>query len=228
MLKTGKEADVYLLQRAVPGTDRACLLAAKRYRDSDHRMFHRDSGYLEGRRVRGSRETRAMAKGTSFGRKVAAGQWAVAEFVVLCRLWEASLGMGQPVVPYPVQLLGTEVLMEFIGDGATGHAAPRLAQLRPEPGQLADLWRQLVAAMSLLARLGLAHGDLSPFNILVHGERLVLIDLPQVVDVIANPGGLDFLARDVRVVSDWFSAKGLADADADRLLAALLSDAGVR
>lgn len=228
VLKTGKEADVHLLQRAVPGTDRSCLLAAKRYRDTDHRQFHRDSGYLEGRRVRGSRETRAMAKGTSFGRKVIAGQWAVAEFVVLCRLWEASTALGQPIAPYPVQLLGTEVVMEFIGDHDTGQAAPRLAQLRPDPSQLADLWEQLVSAMSLLARLGLAHGDLSPFNLLVDDERLVLIDLPQVVDVVANPGGPDFLARDVRVVTAWFNARGLASADADRLLAALLSDAGIR
>jgi RIO kinase 1 len=228
VLKTGKEADVHLLQRAVPGTDRSCLLAAKRYRDTDHRQFHRDSGYLEGRRVRGSRETRAMAKGTSFGRKVIAGQWAVAEFVVLCRLWEASSALGQPIAPYPVQLLGTEVVMEFIGDHDTGQAAPRLAQLRPDPSQLAHLWEQLVSAMSLLARLGLAHGDLSPFNLLVDDERLVLIDLPQVVDVVANPVGPDFLARDVRVVTAWFNARGLASADGDRLLAALLSDAGIK
>jgi RIO kinase 1 len=228
VLKTGKEADVHLIQRAVPDTDRSCLLAAKRYRDSQHRLFHRDSGYLEGRRVRGSRETRAMAKGTAFGRKVIAGRWAAAEFGILCRLWQASSALGQPVVPYPVQLLGTEVLMEFLGDAGTGQAAPRLAQLRPDPSQLADLWQQLVAAMSMLARIGLAHGDLSPYNILVHGDRLVLIDLPQVVDVVANPRGPDFLARDLQVVSDWFAARGFRDVDRHRLLAELLADAGVR
>jgi RIO kinase 1 len=90
VLKTGKEADVHLLERAVPGTDRGCLLAAKRYRDPDHRLFHRDAGYLEGRRVRRSRENRAMANRTSFGRQVIAGQWASVEFGVLCRLWEAG------------------------------------------------------------------------------------------------------------------------------------------
>ena len=67
MLKTGKEADVFLVRRAVPDTDRSCLLAAKRYRDTEHRMFHRDAGYLEGRRVRRSRENRAMANRTAFG-----------------------------------------------------------------------------------------------------------------------------------------------------------------
>ena len=80
MLKTGKEADVYLVRRAVPGTDKISMLAAKRYRDGDHRLFHRDAGYLEGRRVRRSREMRAMTNRTSFGKEMIAGQWAVAEF----------------------------------------------------------------------------------------------------------------------------------------------------
>src|SRR5205085_9007093 len=73
IVKTGKEADVHLIRRAVPGTDRECLMAAKRYRGSEHRMFHRDAGYLEGRRVRESRTNRAMAKRTGFGREMIAG-----------------------------------------------------------------------------------------------------------------------------------------------------------
>jgi RIO kinase 1 len=228
VLKTGKEADVHLVRRAVPGTDRGCLLAAKRYRDPEHRLFHRDAGYLEGRRVRRSRENRAMANRTGFGRRVIAGQWAAAEFAVLCRLWEAGRRLGGQVAPYPVQLLGTELLMEFIGDPETGQAAPRLVQLRPTGARLADLWEQLVSAMSLLARLGLAHGDLSPYNLLVDGDRLVLIDLPQVVDVVANPRGPQLLARDVRVVCDWFTARGLPDPDPEALTAGLLADAGLR
>jgi RIO kinase 1 len=76
ILKTGKEADVFLLRRGVPGTGRSCLLAAKRYRDAGHRMFHRDSGYLEGRRVRESRVNRAVASRSAFGREAIAGQWA--------------------------------------------------------------------------------------------------------------------------------------------------------
>jgi RIO kinase 1 len=228
VLKTGKEADVHLVERVVPGTGRGCLLAAKRYRDPEHRLFHRDAGYLEGRRVRRSRETRAMANRTGFGRRVIAGQWAGAEFAVLCRLWEAGQQLGGQLVPYPVQLLGTEVLMEFVGDPETGQAAPRLAQLRPARAALADLWEQLVEAMSVLARLGLAHGDLSPYNLLVHEGRLVLIDLPQVVDVVANPRGPQLLARDVRAVCDWFAGHGISAADPAALTAALLADAGLR
>ncbi|HEY0358876.1 MAG TPA: RIO1 family regulatory kinase/ATPase [Mycobacteriales bacterium] len=220
ILKTGKEADVFLLERGIPGSDRSCLLAAKRYRDARHRAFQRDAGYLEGRRVRRSREMRAMATRTDFGRDLIAQQWAAAEFAVLTRLWEA----GAPV-PYPVSLAGTELLLEFVGD-PDGTGAPRLAQLRPEPDLLASLWEQVVEATIALARLGYAHADLSPYNLLVHDGRLVLIDLPQAVDVVANPRGAEFLARDVANVARWFTARGL-DVDADDLTATLLAEAGV-
>jgi RIO kinase 1 len=222
VLKTGKEADVHLVERAVPDTDRSVLLAAKRYRAPEHRLFHRDAGYLDGRRVRESRLNRAMANRTSFGREVIAGQWAAAEFAALGRLW--ALGVS---VPYPVQLLGTELMMEFIGDPDEGTAAPRLAQTRPDRDELADLWGQLVDALARLARAGLAHGDLSAFNLLVHDRKLVMIDLPQVVDVVTNPAGPEYLARDVQVVAKWFTARGLT-VDADGLLADLLNDAGMR
>ena len=227
IVKTGKEADVHLVRRAVPGTDRECLMAAKRYRGSEHRMFHRDAGYLEGRRVRESRTNRAMAKRTGFGREMIAGQWAGAEFGALYRLWEAGLQLGVRVVPYPVQILGTELLLEFIGT-ADGQAAPRLAQLRPEPAELADLWRQLVDALSVLARCQIIHGDLSAYNILVHEGRLVLIDLPQVVDVVSNPHGARLLHRDVCNVGTWFAARGLAGVDVDELTHDLLGQAGIR
>lgn len=230
VLKTGKEADVHLVRRGVPGTDRSCLLAAKRYRDPDHRLFHRDAGYLEGRRVRRSRENRAMQGRTSFGRQMIAGQWARAEFTALARLWQLGTEFGAVAVPYPVQLVGTELMLEFIGDADGAVAAPRLAQLRPESPQLRQLWEQLVDALVLLARAGLAHGDLSPYNLLVQDGRLVLIDLPQVVDVVANPQGREFLARDVRVVSNWFVARGLPDglADPGELTDRLLGEAGLR
>ena len=230
VLKTGKEADVHLVRRGVPDTDRSCLLAAKRYRDGDHRLFHRDAGYLEGRRVRRSRENRAMAGRTAFGRQMIAGQWASAEFAALTRLWQIGVELGSVAVPYPVQLLGTELMLEFVGDADAGAAAPRLAQLRPGPAELRDLWDQLVDALAVLARAGLAHGDLSPYNLLVHDGRLVLIDLPQVVDVVANPQGSEFLARDVRVVSAWFAARGLPGnlVDPAGLIDQLLTQAGVR
>src|ERR1700760_1045490 len=206
IVKTGKEADVFLVRRGVPETGPSCLLAAKRYRDAGHRMFHRDGGYTEGRRVRQSRTNRAVANRTAFGREALAGQWARAEFAALVQLYTA----GVPV-PYPVSVVGTEVLLEFIGD-ADGTAAPRLAELRPSGALLAQLWGQLVEATVTLARHGRAHGDLSAYNLLVHDQRLVMIDLPQVVDVIANPQGPAYLDRDAANVAAWFTAHGLTDA----------------
>ena len=203
ILKTGKEADVFLIRRGVPG-GRSCLLAAKRYRDPGHRMFHRDSGYLEGRRVRESRVNRAVASRSAFGREAIAGQWANAEFNALARLYAAGIP-----VPYPAQILDTELLLEFIGS-ADGTAAPRLAETRPDPAALAGLWDQLVQALTALARDGLAHGDLSAYNLLVHDGRLVMIDLPQVVDVIANPRGAWYLTRDAENIGRWFTARGLS------------------
>jgi RIO kinase 1 len=230
MLKTGKEADVFLVRRAVPDSDQVSMLAAKRYRDGDHRLFHRDAGYLEGRRVRRSREMRAMTNRTSFGKELIAGQWAMAEFGALSHLWQIGQESGLVRVPYPVQLIGTELMLEFIGDQETGEAAPRLAQLRPDPAGLADLWRQLVDALSVLARAQVAHGDLSPYNLLVHNGRLVLIDLPQIVDVVANPQGGDFIARDVRNVATWFAARGLPPdvIDVEGLIARLRHESGLR
>ncbi|MFD0278983.1 serine protein kinase RIO [Kitasatospora sp. NPDC127111] len=219
IVKTGKEADVFLLERGVPGTERRTLMAAKRYRDAQHRMFHRDSGYLEGRQHKESRITRAMAKRTAFGKEAIAGQWAGAEFAALCRLWSAGVA-----VPYPVQITGTEILMEFVGD-ENGTAAPRLAQLRAEEADLEDLWEQLGHSLALLARDGYAHGDLSAYNILVHRGRLVIIDVPQIVDVVANPRGRSFLERDVRNVGAWFTARGLPERRVGELVEALTFDA---
>jgi RIO kinase 1 len=230
MVKTGKEADVFLVRRAIPDTGKISMLAAKRYRDGDHRLFHRDAGYLEGRRVRRSREMRAMTGRTSFGKELIAGQWAAAEFGALSHLWQMGQESGAVSVPYPVQLLGTELMLEFIGDWDTGEAAPRLAQTRPDPDRLADLWRQMVDALSVLARAQVAHGDLSPYNLLVHDGRLVLIDLPQIVDVIANPLGADFITRDVRNVAKWFAARGLPAnlIDVEGLIERLLYESGLR
>jgi RIO kinase 1 len=214
ILKTGKEADVFLLERATE--TEAVVLAAKRYRGADHRLFHRDDSYTEGRVVRRSRDRRALAKGTAYGRTVQAGQWALAEFAYLSQFWSEGLP-----VPYPVQLDETELLLELITT-LDGDTAPRLAQTRPDADTLAAYWEQLTDAMRLMARMGLTHGDLSAYNILATGERIVLIDLPQAVDLIANPNGMDFLARDCRNVCSWFTARGL-DADPDDLLADLAS-----
>ena len=201
VFKTGKEADVSLIRRAYAGD--SVLLAAKQYRDAQHRMFHRDAGYLEGRRMRKSRETRAVETRTAFGRELIAGQWAAAEFAVLSRLWSAGAA-----VPYPVQLLGTQLMMEFIGD-ADGVAAPRLAQLRPSLDETAQLYAQLRDVLGVLADVGYTHGDLSAYNVLVHHGRLVLIDLPQAVDLVGNPQGFTYLRRDCDNICSWFQARGV-------------------
>ena len=218
ILKTGKEADVFLLERAVrnESQDRSVVMAAKRYRSGEHRLFHRDAGYREGRRIRKSRDRRAVAKGTAWGRQVEAGTWAGAEFAFLSRLWSERVP-----VPYPVQLYDTEILMELITD-TDGVPAPRLVQTRPDRPTLEAYWEQLTDAMRGLARMGLAHGDLSPFNLLATGERIVIIDLPQAVDIVSNPQGMDFLARDCRNVATWFASRGL-DVDGDALLADLIA-----
>jgi RIO kinase 1 len=208
ILKSGKEADVHVVRRWVPHDDpqdtddHSVHMVAKRFRDSDHRMFHRDAGYLEGRRVRRSREMRAIARRTDFGKALISGQWAQAEFNALGELWSIDLP-----VPYPVQISGTELLMELIGDG--GEAAPRLSRTRPDPTLLVDLFEQLRTAMTRLATRGWAHGDLSPYNVLLHEDRLVLIDWPQIVDIIGNPQGPEFLARDAHNMCAWFSGRGL-------------------
>jgi RIO kinase 1 len=204
ILKTGKEADVFLLRRGVPGTDRSCLLAAKRYRASEHKMFQRDSEYLEGLRVRESRMNRAIANRSAAGRSMIAIQWAGAEFAARSQLHREGLP-----VPYPVQVLGTEVLLEFIGD-PDGTAAPRLAETRPDGPELARLWAQLVEALTAMARLGYAHGDMSAYNLLVWRGQLFIIDVPQLVDVIANPRGGQFLDRDAVNVGRWFASRGLS------------------
>jgi len=222
LLKTGKEADVHVVRRWVPdGTDAPAvdvLMAAKRFRSNKHRLFHRDAGYLEGRRVRRSREMRAMARRTDFGKELVSVQWAGAEFQALSELFH----LGLPV-PYPVQLDGNEMLMEFIGT-ADGVAAPRLAPARPGPGLLRDLYGQLRDALLALSSRGWAHGDLSAYNILVDGDRLVIIDWPQIVDVIGNPQGFDFLHRDCVTVCRWFVGRGL-EVDAETLFADLVAAA---
>jgi RIO kinase 1 len=216
-IKTGKEADVHLVERRDPGDGRTVLLAAKRYRDADHRLFHRDVGYLEGRRTRKTRETRAMATRTDFGRQVIAQQWAATEFDTLGRLW--SMGIA---VPYPVQLTDRELLLEFIGT-PDGTPAPRLAEAVLTDDELAALWEQCVDAVLALGAAGYTHGDLSPYNILVDDGRVVLIDLPQVVNVVVNPQGVAFLERDCRNLCTWFDRRRVATVEPEQLAAWVLA-----
>jgi RIO kinase 1 len=220
ILKTGKEADAFLLERAVPGSDaigESVVMVAKRYRGEDHRDFHRSSSYTAGRKVRNTRDNRAMARKSAHGRAVAAGQWAWAEWGALVRCHELGLA-----VPYPVQIDGTELLMEWITHD--GETAPRLAQVRPDPELLASYLDQVRFFLAELARHGMVHGDLSPYNILAAGERLVVIDLPQMVDLVGNPAGMDFLLRDCTNVCTWFRARGL-EVDEHELFGELMAHA---
>ncbi len=203
ILKTGKEADVFLLERVDPLDEASgVVMAAKRYRAPEHRSFHRSASYTEGRSMRRSRDERALKRKSTFGREVAAGEWAISEWGALVRLWN----LGLPV-PYPVQIDGTEILMEWIT--IDGETAPRLSQTRPEPALLASYYDQLRDVMATMVQAGLVHGDLSAYNILAAGERLVIIDLPQIVDLVGNPQGLDFLLRDCANICGWFRGKGL-------------------
>ncbi|MBB5643185.1 serine protein kinase RIO [Cryobacterium roopkundense] len=216
IVKTGKEADVFLIERAVPGEpSMSSILAAKRYRGPEHSDFHRSGQYTEGRRMRNTRDTRAVARRSAYGKAVSAGRWAHAEFEALCTMH----GLGVPV-PYPVQVNGTEILMEFVGDDIT--AAPRLAHVRATRAELADLFAQVVEILRLLARAGVAHGDFSAFNLLVHHGRVIVIDLPQLIEVASNPNGMALLHRDCLNVCDWFTRQGL-ERDTEALFADLVA-----
>lgn len=221
VLKTGKEADVVLVERAVP-TDpqQACHLAAKRYRTVEHRLFRRDTGYTEGREVRNTRDLRAMARKSSHGRAVEAGLWAAAEWSNLTRMYEA----GVPV-PYPVQLDGGEICMELVTD-SDADAAPRLHQVRPSFDALVSLYDQLLHGMRTMTAMGLVHGDLSPYNTLAAdldvSPRLVIIDVPQVVELASNPYAMEFLQRDCHTMAHWFTTRGLP-VDEGELVADLLA-----
>lgn len=218
VLKTGKEADVFLVERSDPhDSEGGVVMAAKRYRDTDHRTFHRAASYTEGRSMKRSRDNRALKRKSTWGRQVAAGEWAVSEWNALRRCWE----LGLPV-PYPVQIDETEIMMEWITfDGET---APRVAQVRPERRVVQGYFDQLREALGTLVQAGLVHGDLSPYNTLAAGERLVIIDLPQMVDLVGNPRGMDFLLRDCANMCGWFRSRGL-EVDEQELFGDLMAHA---
>lgn len=200
ILKTGKEADVFLVERVLG--DDVNLLAAKRYRDTQHRQFRNDAAYRASKVAANTRESRAMAKQTRFGSAIRAGGWAANEWLRVCRLWVIGVR-----VPYPVQLAGTEVMLEYVGD--EDQMAPRLVNAGASRVELAALCDQAVDALRKMTWDGLVHADLSPYNVLVwHGE-LVIIDLPQAVDLDDNPNAYDFLQRDVTNLIGWFAKRGV-------------------
>lgn len=222
-LKSGKEADVSIVERTL-GEQRN-LLAAKRYRDTDHRQFRNDAAYRMGKQPREGRTARAIKKKTTTGMAAKAGIWASAEFETLCRLWDAGLP-----VPYPVQLSGTELLLEYIGDD--DGAAPRLAEFRGSRDEFASLRDQAVAILWGLAGAAVVHGDLSAYNTLVWNDTLYVIDLPQAAELTDvtraaqyNSNALDFLQRDCRNLLGFFQKKGLSTPDPDALFGELVATA---
>ena len=184
-LKSGKEATVYMVRS---GTHLRC---AKVYRDMAQRSFQRRAQYQEGRKVRGSRETRAMSRSTRFGRREQEHEWKNAEVDALYRLVAADVR-----VPRPFGYFSDVLIMELVTDAA-GNPAPRLGEVELAPDVAREyhgfLMRQIVRMLSL----GLIHGDLSEFNVLLAPEGPVIIDLPQVVNASGNNAAFAMLERDV-------------------------------
>ena len=184
-LKSGKEATVYIVRAGMH------LRCAKVYRDMAQRSFQRRAQYQEGRKVRGSRETRAMSRSTRFGRKEQEHEWKNAEVDALYRLVAADVR-----VPRPFGYFNDVLIMELVRDSA-GDPAPRLGEVELTPDVAREYHGFLMQQIVRMLSLGLIHGDLSEFNVLVASEGPVIIDLPQVVNAASNNAAFAMLERDV-------------------------------
>jgi RIO kinase 1 len=184
-LKSGKEATVYLVRS---GAHTRC---AKVYRDMRQRSFQKRARYQEGRKVRGSRQARAMAKSTRFGRKEQEAAWKNAEVDALYKLVAAGVR-----VPKPYGYFNDTLIMELVTD-ADGAPAPRLGEVALSPETAREYHHFLIQQIVRMLSVGLIHGDLSEFNVLVGADGPVIIDLPQAVNAAGNNGALAMLERDV-------------------------------
>ena len=229
-LKTGKEAEVFLIERT--GSDgRTCILAHKRYRPKQvstkgeletlgfqrANSFVNDQSYRQGRRFANTRDERAARTMTAYGRALLGRSWPSRELEVMTRLWQAGVH-----VPFPVGPTTDGLLMQFVGDRSG--AAPRLAQARLNRAGAALAAGQLQEDLHRMVGAGIVHGDLSPYNLLWWQGRLWMIDLPQAVDIALNLNAVDLLLRDLNNVASWFQRHGVAF-DADEVFAELLSSA---
>jgi RIO kinase 1 len=184
-LKSGKEATVYIVRS---GTEHRC---AKVYRDMAQRSFQQRSQYQEGRKVRGSRQARAIGKKTRYGRKEAESAWKNAEVSALYQLTAAGVR-----VPRPYGYFNGVLIMELITD-AQGHSAPRLGEVELTAQQAGEYHGFLIQQVVRMLCVGLIHGDLSQYNVLVGSDGPVIIDLPQAVNATGNNSALPMLERDV-------------------------------
>lgn len=230
LLKTGKEAEVFVVERRTLDGSRSAILAHKRYRPtkvrkgeleamgfSRARSFANDAMYHEGRKFRRSREKRAVERMTDLGKRILADRWPAQELETLVTAHDAGV-----TVPYPVEFTGDGLLMQMLGDD--GVAAPRLVGARLDDGDLKRAWDQFVEDIARLTQAGVVHADLSPYNVLWWRERLWFIDFPQAVDLVGNPHGFDLLHHDVTTMCTWFARQGLT-CDGEELYAELLTSA---
>jgi RIO kinase 1 len=184
-LKSGKEATVYTVRTG------AQVRCAKVYRDMGQRSFQKRAQYQEGRKVRGSRQARAMAKSTRFGRKEAESAWKNTEVDALYKLVEAGVR-----VPRPFGYFNDTLVMELVTD-ALGNPAPRLGEVDLTPELAREYHAFLIRQIVRMLAIGLIHGDLSEFNVLVDANGPVIIDLPQAVNAAGNNAAFALLERDV-------------------------------
>lgn len=191
-LMSGKEAAVYVVRC---GDEMRC---AKVYKEANKRSFRQAAVYQEGRKVRNTRQARAMASGSKYGRKEQEEAWQSAEVAALFKL--AAAGVR---VPKPYDFLDGVLLMELIA-GSDGNAAPRLNDSALTPEQAQSYHDFLIQQIVLMLCNGLVHGDLSEFNVLVDEEGPVIIDLPQAVDAAGNNHAFSMLERDVGNMSAYF------------------------
>ena len=191
-LMSGKEAMVYVVRC---GGDTRC---AKIYKEADQRSFRQAVDYTENRKVKNTRQARAMAKGTKFGRQASEAAWQSAEVDALYRLADAGVR-----VPKPHNFCDGVLLMELVTD-ANGDAAPRLNDVEFTPGQARAHHATLIAEVIRMLCAGVVHGDLSEFNILLAADGPVIIDLPQAVDAAGNNHASRMLLRDVGNLRNFF------------------------
>ena len=184
-LKSGKEASVYVVRTGDQ------ILCAKVYKDMAQRSFQARVQYQEGRQVRGSRQARAINRASKFGRREQEAEWKNTEVDALYRLADAGV-----CVPKPHGYFHGVLLMALVTD-AEGNSALRLGEVELTAEEARAYHTRLVRDVVRMLCIGLIHGDLSEYNVLVAPDGPVIIDLPQVVSAAGNNSAREMLLRDV-------------------------------